>query len=483
MAVGGAVPRGSTQQTLRSGGWLVAGLALCAVTLSSCTAPPPESTPPNIIVISLDTLRRDAVGLWNDDPEVQTPNLDGLARTTVVFDDAWAQIPFTLPSHMSVFTGLYPDVHGVDRKKSRLSDGVPTLSTILHDAGYNTIGVVTNLWMKGEFGFGRGFDHYQRLPYGLVYADRVNQRAFELVDQRRDSEKPLFLFVHYIDPHSDFHNVETNTLPYYAPPEDLASTGIDPGSLEFCDDDGNCATEFLLTADREGRQLEQATIDRIALLYSRGVSYLDRQIGDLVHGLEERGLWDDALVVIMSDHGEEFREHGLFIHIQPYVENLAIPLMIKLPRGDAAGTRINDTVQTVDLLPTLVDAAGAPCPAHVQGSSLLPVIAGGQSPSRETFGRDKLDRQRFALRNGQFTLIHHLGTGVSELYDRGRDPAELVDIADHHPERVADLESRVLEIVSTNRGLAATLVASIQSATDLLTDEEAAKLRAIGYLE
>ncbi len=471
-------------QTIRQGrDGLVAALALAATTLIACSGPPPADTPPNIIVISLDTLRRDAVGLWNKGPLVETPNLDSLSHETVVFDDAWAQIPFTLPSHMSVFTGLYPDVHGVDRKKSRLADGVPTLSTILHDAGYHTIGVVTNLWMKGEFGFGRGFDLYQRLPYGLVYADRVNQRAFELVDQRQDSDQPLFLFVHYIDPHSDFHNVETNTLPYYAPPEDLAVTGIEPQSLEFCDEEGNCATEFLLAADRNDRYLDGATIDRIALLYSRGVSYLDRQIGDLVQGLTERGLWDDALVVIMSDHGEEFREHGLFIHIQPYVENLAIPLMIKLPNGLAAGTRIENIVQTIDILPTLLDAAGAPCPEHVQGDSLLPVIDGGKAGSTEAFGRDKLDRERFALRSGGFTLIHHLGTGRSELYDRGSDPAEQTDVADRHPERVADLEARILEIVSANQQLAATLAASTQPATDLLTDEEAAKLRAIGYLE
>ncbi len=462
---------------------IFASLCLCAALSWSCTQTPVDEPQPDIIVISLDTLRRDAVGSWNDDPRVQTPNLDRIAKTAVVFDDAWAQIPFTLPSHMSVFTGLYPDVHGVDRKKSRLADGVPTLSTLLHDAGYNTIGVVTNLWMKGEFGFDRGFDHYQRLPYGLVYADRVNQRAFELVDQRQDSEEPMFLFVHYIDPHSDFHNVETNTLPYYAPPDDLAATGIEPDSREFCDDDGNCATEFLLAADRDRRPLDPETINRIALLYSRGVSYLDRQIGDLVRGLEARGLWDDAVVVIMSDHGEEFREHGLFIHIQPYVENLAIPLMIKLPRGDSAGVRIGDSVQTIDVLPTLLEFADLPSPTHLQGASLLPVIAGRRPPSPEAFGRDKLDRQRFALRSGRYTLIHHLETGISELYDREQDPAEQLNIAHRHPERVADLRTRVLDIVSANRKLAAAMAASTESAIDLLTDEETAKLRAIGYLE
>jgi len=293
---------------------------------------------------------------------------------------------------MSIFTGLYPDVHGVDRKKSRLSEAVPTLSTLLHEAGYNTFGVVTNLWMKGEFGFARGFDHYERLPYGLVYADRVNSRIFQLIDARAGHESPLFLFVHYIDPHSDFLNVGENALPYYAPPEFLEPTGIPADSREFCDHQDNCATEFLLAADREGRPLAPETVDRIAMLYERGVAYLDHELGILIDGLRSRNLWDDALVIITSDHGEEFREHGLFIHIQPYVENLAIPLMVKLPGGRAGGSRVDSTVETVDLLPTLLDAARVPHPAHIQGESLLPLIEGESPRSAATFGRDKLNR-------------------------------------------------------------------------------------------
>lgn len=461
-------------------GAVIAAL-LCAAFVSGCAAPPPVARPPDIILVSLDTLRRDAVGLWND--QIQTPNLDAIAGQAVVFDDAWAQIPFTLPSHMSVFTGLHPGVHRVERKTSRLAYGIPTLPTLLHYAGYHTVGIVTNLWMKGEFGFDRGFDHYERLPYGLVYANRVNQRAFELVDQREDLDRPLFLFVHYIDPHSDFYKVGNNTLPYYAPPEFLAPTGIGPDSREFCDEDGHCATEFLLEADRLERSLGPESIDRIAMLYASGVAYLDREVGALVRGLEARGLWNDGLVVIMSDHGEEFREHGRFIHIQPYVENLAIPLLVKLPRAGSAGTRIGSTVQTVDLLPTLLEAAGVAFPDHIQGTSLLDVINGAKTGPSEAFGRDKLDRERFALRAGDFTLIHHLGKGSSELYDRRRDPGELVDISADNPEVVARLEARIQEMVEANRHLASAMTSTPRAETDVLSDDEAAKLRAIGYLE
>jgi arylsulfatase A-like enzyme len=455
--------------------WTVAALL---VTVAACGRP----APPDIIVISLDTLRRDEVGIVSGEPGSRTPTLDALAAESLVFTDAWAQVPFTLPSHMSIFTGLYPDVHGVERKAARLADGIPTLPELLRAAGYHTVGVVTNLWMTGEFGFARGFDQYERLPYGLVYADRVNRRAFELLDDRGDDRRPLFLFLHYIDPHSDFFNVSANALPYYAPPEFLAGLDIAPDSREFCDAEGNCATEFLLAADREGRPLDPATVDRIAALYGRGVSYLDHELGALIDGLRRRALWDDSLVLVTSDHGEEFRDHGRFIHVQPYVENLAVPLLLKLPNAERGGGRIAATVETVDYLPTLLDAAGAPHPPHLQGRSLLPLAHGEAAAERPAFGRDKLDRQRFTLRRGQWTLLHHLGTGRSELYDRLADPAEQADLAERQPERVAALRAELLAIVAANRELA-TAFAAAPAGGDILTDDETEKLRAIGYVE
>ena len=186
---------------------------------------------------------------------------------------------------MSIFTGLYPDVHGVDRKKAMLADGVPTLASLLQTAGYHTVGVVTNLWMKGEFGFERGFDHYERLAYGMVYADRVNQRV-RSCSTRQHPDRPLFLFLHYIDPHSDYFREGQNALPYYAPPELLDDLGIDRDSREFCDDEGHCATEFLLAADREQRPLAPEALDRITALYARGVEYLDHEMGRLTEELD-----------------------------------------------------------------------------------------------------------------------------------------------------------------------------------------------------
>ncbi len=456
----------------------IAGAAAAA----GCGALSAGHEQPDIIFISLDTLRRDHVGLYGDGGASLTPAIDSLAAESVVFDDAWAQVPFTPASHMTMFTGLYADVHGVDRKTARLAEAIPTLPELLRGAGYQTVGLVTNLFMDGKFGFARGFDHYERLPYGLVYAERVNQRAFELLDARGKDERPLFLFLHYIDPHSDFYNVAKNALPYYAPPEFLADLGIPPESREFCDQAGHCATEFLFAADRESRPLDEATVDRIAALYGCGVTYLDREIGALVAGLRQRSLWRESLVLITSDHGEEFREHGRFLHLQPYVENLALPLLVKLPGAERAGTRISATVETVDYLPTLLDAAGAVRPSHVQGASLMPLLRGGPQPERRALGRDKGNRQRFALRRGRWTLVHHLDSGHIELYDRLEDPEERRNIADQQPDQVETLRATLLEIVAANRALTSALAAAPVTA-DVLSDDDTEKLRAIGYVE
>jgi len=451
-----------------------------ALGLASCAAPPPG--PPDIIVVSLDTLRRDYVGWYRDGGASVTPKLDEVAAESVVFDDAWAQMPFTLPSHMSIFTGLYPDVHGVDRNTSRLAGTVPTLPQLLHAAGYHTIGLVSNLWMEGEFGFARGFDHYELLGYGLVYADRVNRRAFELLDARHDDDRPLFLFLHYIDPHCDHFKVGENALPYYAPPEFLSGLGVSAESREFCDEAGGCASEFLVAADRESRPLDKETIDRIASLYGRGVAYLDGEIGDLVDGLRRRSLWEDSLVLFTSDHGEEFREHRRFLHSQPYVENLAVPLAVKMPRRERAGTRVAATVETIDYLPTLLDAAGAPQPSHLQGDTLLPLIRGQAEPERAAFGWDKIDRQTFTLRIGGWTLIHHRDTDRSELYDRLADPGERVDIADRQPAQVESMRATLLGILRANRKLKSDF-AAVDVDSPVLSADEAERLRAIGYLE
>lgn len=437
---------------------------------------------PDIIFISLDTLRRDHVGLYRppDEPS-PTPHLDRLGTSAVVFDDAYATVPFTLPSHLSMFTGLYPDVHGVDAKDESLNTEIPTLPELLEAGGYTTLGLATNIWMKGEFGFARGFDHYERVKYGLTYSDRVNQRALELVDEL-DADEPLFLFLHYLDAHSDWAVNSENLLPYYAPPELLQELGIDQKDPRFCVGE-RCASDFLITASREGLELEEERLEMLRALYRKGVEYLDADLGALFAGLEARGRWNDAWVVVTSDHGEEFREHGDLLHHQPYAENLAVPLIVKLPGSKFGGSRRRGLAESVDLLPTLLEAAGLPRPEILQGESLLRLIENDRPVRPHALGRNKHRRLLYAFRSQELSLVHDFETGVSELYDRVADPEERHDLAAERPEDVAALLAQLERAIEGNKLMAEVLARDPSAGEEILTEEEKEKLRALGYLQ
>ncbi len=440
-----------------------------------------------MVLISLDTLRQDHVGAYVPGEPSATPNLDAFATESIILESVWAPVPFTLPSHMTMFTSLDPDVHGVTTKRSRLSETLPTLPEKLRSAGYRTAGVVSNLWMKGEFGFARGFDEYERVPYGLTYADRIIGRAFELVEQGPAGE-PLFLFLHFIDAHSDFADVTENSLPYFVSNQILERLGVDPVDPRFCDDEGRCATDFLIAADDESRQVDPATVDLMAALYRGGVEDLDRSVGSFFAGLRQRGLYDDALIVVTADHGEEFREHGLFIHVQPYVESLAVPMMIRLPGGAHAGRRVDVVAELTDLKPTLLELLGLPLPGGLQGRSLASHLVGPAAPAtaHAALGRDKKRHQRYSLRTHELTLIHDFESGRSELYDRLLDPDETIDVGSRRPDDVARLLADLRSRLRANQVLRASLSApeaDPSPAADVLTDEERDRLRAIGYLD
>jgi arylsulfatase A-like enzyme len=447
--------------------------AACAALAAACGAPRPD-----LLLLSLDTLRRDAVGVYAPDGDSSTPNLDAFAARAVRFDRAFVPLPFTLPSHMSLFTGVHPDVHGVWHRRARLSPRLRTLPERLHEAGYATLGIATNAWMKQEYGFGRGFDHYERLEPGAFYAERVNRRALELLDRRGGDARPVFLFLHYLDPHSDWR-----ILPYDSPPRFRADLELAGAEREFCAPEaGACATRFLLRADRARLELPAELLGKLEALYGRGVRYLDEELGRLFAALEARGFLDSALVVVSSDHGEEFREHGRFGHAQTYDETIAVPLLIRFPKDRHAGRVVEEMVETVDLLPTLADYLGLPPPEPAQGESLLPLLEGGGRPEGHALSRDKDVRTRYALRTATHKLIYDPATSSAELYDLSSDPGETRNRAGEDPARVEALGRRLEALVRANAELARGFPA-LETAESVLSPEEERELQEIGYLE
>ncbi len=440
---------------------------------------------PDILLISLDTLRSDCV--WPQSGRApDMPWLAEYAAGAIQFRAAQAPIAFTLPSHMTLFTGLHPQSHGVDEGRP-LASAVAPLGERLRTLGYATLGLHTNEWMKGDFGFARGFDRYEQLPHAPTYADRVREAALAGWPAAR-GEKPRFLFLHFMDAHSDFFGVQQNPLPYYSPPEfrsDLEGAGE---AREFCLADGGCATDYLLSGQLDAGGLDESRVRLAETLYRRGARYLDAQLQQLFAELAVRGLLEHTLVVITSDHGEEFREHGRMLHSQVYEESLRVPLIVKLPGKSSAARIVDSPVGLADLLPTVLDLIGAP-PAPpegemLDGSTLVPLLRGEAGGAvRPLLSQDKLTRSVFGLRRGNWKLVSDLHSGERKLFDLVADPGERRNLAEREPAVLDELSSALRTTLARSRAVARRVGAQRAQWEEVLTREEVARLRSLGYID
>jgi arylsulfatase A-like enzyme len=318
-----------------------------------------ENAPPNLILVSIDTTRADAISAYGGPPglvrarEPWTPVIDGLAAEGARFDQFWAHAPTTLNSHSSMFTGLDPHGHAVPRNGFPLDPSLPTLASRLREAGWDTIGVVGAAALESGMGLSRGFRTYDdRTPdkKGSMYQDDakgVVDRAIEAVG-KRDASKPLFLFVHFYDPHAP-----------YRPPEDWANR-LDPdytGTVEGHGKDLGDLRDQLQDGTADPRD-----VDHVAAMYLGEVAYVDDQLGRLLGTLREGGLLEHAVVVVTADHGETLSEtpHVAYTHGGYLSEGaLRIPLIVRgygVPLAERAVVRRQ--AEMAGLAPTLELALG-----------------------------------------------------------------------------------------------------------------------------
>lgn len=429
----------------------VAGLGLA---LSGCGSQP---GPPHLVLIVVDTLRADHLGAWGYDRPT-SPFLDSLADRGVRFSHAFAPSSWTKPSVGSLFTSLLPSEHGAVSFADNLSPQAPLLATRLREAGYRTIGISGNFVHVNETaGFARGFDVWRTLaqrlegPEGALLtlgegehalylraqpAERVNEAVFTALPAPEDG--PVFLYVHYMEPHAD-----------YAPPEPMRRAfARDPAAHAA----GPPATsDYVVDLAAGRRSIDDREHERLVDLYDAEVATVDRAIGSLVEGLVERG-FRDAVLVVVSDHGEEFGDHdGWFHGVTLYGESLHVPMLFRDLRRPGPGTQHDRPVDLLDVPTTLLSLAGATPAPGMRGRDLL---ATG-FPTRELvaelhpdplFERKVRPRvQRLALLRWPWKVI--LRDGAAPLvYDLARDPAEARS-ADLHgagppPDLVADARAR-----------------------------------------
>jgi arylsulfatase A-like enzyme len=428
-------------------------LCVSGLLLVSCAQETTSWKPPNIVLISIDTLRADRLSIYGY-PRETSPRITELAAQSAVFDRAYTQAPHTLAAHASLMTGQYPGRHGVLEQGNSLAPEEVTLAEMLSEQGYRSLAFVNALYLAPEFRMNEGFAVYDYANDVSVARNGEETNTAILEHLRDGSEQPLFLFAHYFDAHSDWEH------PYEAPPAYLERfAGPPPPGYRPARQPGFGSREMLQLNRSREEQLTDAEVAHIGRLYDAGVAYTDAQVGALLDSLEEIGLLSNSIVILTSDHGEEFMDHGELLHGQIYEELVRIPMLVSVPemRGSAApacrrqdpqaandagrARRVSGLIQLADVLPTIAECLGIEAPLRSQGQSFLGLLAGGESERRHAYFEAPTARQEGILRD-PWKLIEADGRGP-RLYDLSQDPQEQHDLSSQRPEVVAELASEL----------------------------------------
>jgi len=486
-----------------------------------------EASSPNILLVVLDTVRADRMSCYGYGRPV-TPTIDRIASEGVLFKKCVSDSIWTIPSHASIFTGLYPTTHQVGYKNFSLSREFVTLAEALKDKGYQTAGFVANPVLSSRNHFSQGFDYYKsygnsRIDHtafnllGNVVWNRIGlltmpppkrypphfpfQKGKRLVDDVNNwfrieyrNKKPFFLFLNFMDAHFP-----------YQPSEPFKS------AFSTLDDDTTFYTRTVKSQGyfRAGYTVSDEDIRKMDELYTASISYIDSSISELVAGLRETDLFEDAAIIITSDHGEYFGEHSpfylrLFHNFGIFNELLSVPLIIRYPRLIDSGQVVEGQVQNVDIMPTLLHFAGIDslaCPYQIQGKDLLTLAEeGGReytfsvfiAPPAQRFLRkgqikrvlatypgvrfDDWFKDYTALQNGQFKFVKD-SLGKKALFDLTVDAGELEEVTEIYPE-VAEKMEELLE--QFEERLTDTAIQSLPAVTD---PETIRNLREMGYIQ
>ncbi|MBV8519244.1 MAG: sulfatase-like hydrolase/transferase [Acidobacteria bacterium] len=392
-------------------------LALLLLALVACRRETPPPRRPPVILISIDTLRSDHLPAYGY-RAIATPNLDRLAHDGVVFERAFSNVPLTLPSHTTIMTGLLPAEHGVrDNAGYRLDPSHATLASLLHANGYATAAAVSAYTLRRDSNIAAGFDSYddridfvEGAPTGNLQRDGAATSAILKTWIAAHDAKPFFAFLHLFEPHAPYE-------PSY---------------------DG---------------EIEKA----------------DRIVGDFLDDLRARKLYDDALIVLLSDHGEGLGDHGEQEHgVLLYREALQVPLIVKLPRGARGGERVTEPAQLADVFPTIASVIGI-TPPHVRGRSLL-----DPGSPRALYAETLYPRIHLGWSELQSIVrypLHLIDGPKPELYDVASDPRETNDL---RATRRRDYAELARDLASFPHAAAA---------APAIDPEERRKLAALGYVD
>lgn len=399
---------------------------------------------PNVLLISVDTLRADHLGTYGYERSV-SPNLDALAAESVVFENAMASASWTLPSFASVMTGQFPETHRCWNVKSRLDSSLPTMAEIMSVSGYETTCYVSHFALSRKFGLQQGFVHFDdQADFAVegsnqtITSPQVDQRAVKWFEQRASVEDgaPWFLWLHYFDPHADYQS-------HAGAPDELNGT------------------------DEVSR-------------YDNEIHFTDQSIGRVLQSLDDLGLDENTIIIFHSDHGEEFGDHGGAHHGRTlHREVLRVPLFIRAPGIRPA--RVTELVRTVDILPTVMDLVDLAVPVDIAGQSLRPALEGRPDPNLPALAQIRLYSSDFydGIMRGKWKLLVDIAGDNHQLYDIQADPLEQVNLYQLEPQMVEQLRDEMQSMIATSieRGSHYS-----QDTAMGLTSGELNHMRNLGYL-
>ena len=439
----------------------------------------------HVVVISLDTTRPDHFGCYGN-TWIRTPNVDRLAAESILFTNYMTVVPTTLASHTSLFTGQYPHTHGVARNGFMVNRANVMLAEVLKKAGWHTFGFAASFSLDSRFDFAQGFDHYDETFDRLVGdrgADQSQRSAQAVTDaviqylDRTGTPSHLFLFVHYFDPHAP-----------YDPPAPYDKMYDPDGAIDL----PHYKAVYQWHKDSPGQANDLALT--LAKRYAGEVSYMDEHVGRLVTYLKTRGILDDALLIVTSDHGENFwRRQDYFDHgLTTYQTAMSAMYMVRLPDLKHAGTKVDQLVANIDVFPTILKYIGLNAPESIDGEAIdladdkvifAPRTRFGEATKPyenvETDPRWTNNRKARCIRQGSLKYIHTPFMETEEMYDLSVDPDEAWNL----------LQEPAPQISATAKALRDQLDSWAASATPLSSrfdprqrQETIQRLKALGYL-
>jgi arylsulfatase A-like enzyme len=481
----------------------IAGSYLLLAPTQEMDRPAPKSVAttdrPNVLLITIDTLRADHLGCYSGLPE-SSPRIDALAAGGVRFSRATSHVPLTLPSHTSILTSTHPPIHGVrDNARYRFGDTLPTLTEYLKEAGCRTAAFISAFVLDSRFGLDRGFDVYDdeiqnqsffyfttvSPPFALAgamkllgltppykperKADRTTEEAITWLEANREGR--FFLWVHYFDPHGPLNPPAPYDTLYLAPDKDAFAFRR---NMEHFNSMLGRSDARLLTAEE---------IEGIRTLYRGEVTYTDHHVGRLLDTLESLGIADRTLTVLTADHGQSIAEHEYIGHsFELYQDIMNVPLIFHQPGRIPAGQIVDNLVQSIDIMPTILRYAGMEVPETCRGRDLSLMIRSGaglgEDPSAylETFHPQPMTAKLAGLMMGGYKYIRALEGDREELYHLDRDPGETMNLASHDPVRTQAMRKKLQDLMENMESYAV----SHEIPLDPQTTEA---MKALGYIQ